>query len=290
MKQGVLIAVAAAASAVMVRAQTQPSPTASAGPTFDVAAIKQNKSGENNGRFGGPPTRWTATNAPAFQFILYAFDVRDFQVEGGPDWLKSDRYDINAKSNADSPPVNLGGPDPRRLMLKALLVDRFKLATHTETRERPIYALVAARPDKSLGPKLTPSTTDCVAVGEAFRRAPATATPPHTPDGSNDCGWSTPPGRLAFGTQPMSQVALMLSSLVSRLVVDRTGIAGNYSGTVTYTPDVAPRDGGPDVPAADPNGASLFTAIQEQFGVKLEPARGPVDVLVIDRIERPTED
>jgi uncharacterized protein (TIGR03435 family) len=250
MKKVLLLAVALGASHALLYGQT-----------FDVAAIKQNKSGEVNGRFGGPPT-----------------------------WIKADRYDINAKSSADFPPVNLGSPNPLRQMLKALLVDRFKLAAHMETRERPIYALVAARADKSLGPKLTPSSTDCVAVGNAFRRSPATAVAPRTPDGGNDCGWSTPPGRLTFGTQPMSQVAVMLSSLVGRAVVDRTGITGDYSGTVTYTPDVAPRGGGPDVPAADPNGASLFTAIQEQLGLKLEPARGPVSVLVIDHIERPTED
>ena len=102
----------------------------------------------------------TATNAPVFQFIRYAFNVRDFQVEGGPDWIKTDRYDINAKSNADSPPVNLGGPDPIQPMLKALLVDRFKLAAHIESRDRAIYALVAVRADKSLGSKIAPSSTD----------------------------------------------------------------------------------------------------------------------------------
>jgi uncharacterized protein (TIGR03435 family) len=137
---------------------------------------------------------------------------------------------------------------------------------------------------------LSPSATDCAALGDALRRGQAPASPPRTPTGDPDCGISLPPGRITFGTQPLAQLAAALSGLLQRAVVDRTGLTGNYSGSVTYTPDNAPRDGTPDLPAGDANGASLFTAIQEQLGLKLEPSRGQVDVLVIDHIERPTED
>jgi uncharacterized protein (TIGR03435 family) len=285
MTKTVVLGVTLAAGLAILRAQT-PNPP----PTFDVAAIKQNKSGENNGRFGGPASRFTATNVPVLQFVLFAYQVQSFQVEGGPDWIRTDRYDINARAEGNFPAATISGPDPRRQMMKALLADRFKLAAHIESKERPIYSLVTARPDKTLGPKLSVATTDCVALGEALRRGQAPATPPRTPTGDNDCGISLPPGKIAFGTQPLAQVAAALAGLLQRGIVDRTGLAGNYSGSVTYTPDTAPRDGPPDLPAGDASGVSLFTAIQEQLGLKLEPGRGPVDVLVIDRIERPTED
>src|SRR2546426_8369627 len=99
MQKRLLIAVVAGASVAMLRAQ------APSTPTFDVAAIKQNKSGETGGRFGGPPTRWTATNVPTLQFILFAYEVQGFQVEGAPDWVKNDRYDINGKSDRTFPPA-----------------------------------------------------------------------------------------------------------------------------------------------------------------------------------------
>ena len=284
MRKGLLLGVAAIACVAILHAQA---PNA---PTFDVAAIKQNKSGENGGRFGGPPSRFTATNVPVFQFILFAYQVQGFQVEGGPDWIKADRYDINARAEGNFPATTIAGPDPRRPMLRALLEDRFKLAVHRATREMPTYSLVAAKTDKSPGPQLHASSTDCPALLNSANRGQAPPTPPRTPTGDFDCGISLPPGRFTFGTQPMSQVAAALSGLLQRNVVDRTGLAGNYSGTVTYTPDTAPRGGGPDLPAADANGASLFTALQEQLGLRLEPSRGPVDVLVIDHIERPTED
>src|SRR5438046_7662170 len=117
-----LAGVLAIASAAMPRAQTPAGPS----PTFDVAAIKQNKSGENNGRFGGPPSRWTATNVPVMQFIIFAYNLQTFQVEGGPDWIKTDRYDINAKSDANFPPAAPGAPDLRHPMIRALLEDRFR--------------------------------------------------------------------------------------------------------------------------------------------------------------------
>ena len=284
MRRGLLLAVAAVACVAMLHAQA---PNA---PTFDVAAIKQNKSGENGGRFGGPPTRWTATNVPTLQFILFAYEVQGFQVEGAADWVKTERYDINAKSDRTFPPAAPGAPDLRRPMLRALLEDRFKLAVHRATRDMPIYALVTARADKSLGTALHLSTFDCVALASASARGQAPASPPLTPAGDPDCGTRALPGKITFGTMPMTQYAAMLSSLLQRVVVDRTGLAGNYSGSVTYTPDTTPRDGGPDLPAADANGASLFTALQEQLGLRLEPSRGPVEVLVIDHIERPTED
>jgi len=280
--KGAAVAVALVASITLVRAQTQASTAASAGQAFDVASIKQNKSGENGGRFGGPPTRWTATNVPALQFILFAYQTQDFLIEGVPDWVKTDRWDINAKSDRDFPPAAIGAPDARRDMLRALLVERFKLVAHKESRDRPIYALVVAQPDKPPAPRLHRSTVDCVALLVQLRRGSANAPPPpNALDGVPECSITLPPGRLTLGTQPMTELAAVLSQIVQRRVVDRTGLTGNFSALVTYAPENS---------TPDPNAPSIFTALQEQLGLKLESTRGPVDMLVIDRIERPTED
>jgi uncharacterized protein (TIGR03435 family) len=255
--------------------------------TFDVAAIKQNTSGDTQGQFGGPASRFTATNVPALQFILFAYRLRDFQIEGAPDWLKTDRWDINARADGSFPPATIDGPDPRRDMLRGLLADRFKLSAHTESRDALIYALVVAQPGRPLPARLHPSTLDCAALLAGARRDQRTFTPPVTPDGVPDCSIAFPPGRLNLGTQPMRQFAAVLSEIVRRPVVDRTSVSGNYSASITYTPDNAARQTGADQPADD---VSIFTALQEQLGLKLESTRGPVDVLVIDHIERPTPD
>ena len=257
-------------------------------PSFDVASIKQNKSGATGGNFGGPPSRFTATNAPARAFITFAYRVQDFLIEGAPDWVKNDRWDISAKAEGNFPATTIDGPDARRDMLRALLVDRFKLSVHTETHERPIYALVLAQPRQPLSSRLHASSVDCAALGAAFRLGQV-KTLPLTPDNVPDCGISTPPGRISWGTQTMRQFASILSDTLQRPVVDRTGLEGNFSAVLTYTPDSG-RVTGADQPATDPNAASIFTALQEQLGLRLDSTRGPVEILVIDHIERPTED
>jgi uncharacterized protein (TIGR03435 family) len=278
MKTLLLLALIACSVVALVSAQT-----------FDVASIKQNTSGSERGQFGGPPSRFTATNVPALRFITFAYQMQDFLIEKAPDWLNTARWDINAKADGNFPAATIDGPDPRRDMLRALLVDRFKLAVHRETRERPVYALVLAQPDQPLSPRLHPSSVDCAALGAAFRRGEV-KTPPMTPDNTSDCSISTPAGRVSFGTQPMRQVAAFLSDIAQRPVVDRTGLSGNFSAVITYMPDNGLRQTGADQPAADPNSASIFTALREQLGLRLDSTRGNVEVLVIDHVERPSED
>jgi uncharacterized protein (TIGR03435 family) len=253
----------------------------SAAPIFEVASIKQNKSGATGGAFGGPPSRFTATNTPAQAFITYAFRVQDFQIEGAPDWVTNDRWDVNAKADGNSPATTIDGNDARREMVRALLIDRFRMSVHKETRERPIYALVLARLGQ-VSARLHPSTTDCAALENASRVGQNPRTPPMTPDSVPDCTIRDPPGRISWGTQTMQAVASVLLDSVQRPVVDRTGLEGNFSALVTYRPD-----SGPDQP--DPNATSIFTALQEQLGLRLDSTRGPVEVLVIDHIERPAE-
>ena len=245
-----------------------------------------------------PGGRFTATNVPLRDLIRFAYQLQNFQIVGGPDWLTSDRFDIVAKAEGEVPSAPLGTAGPMQMMMRSLLEERFKVSVHQEKRDLPIYALVFARSDKKLGAKLQPSTVDCQAMMTAAmaRGGPPLAPPPSTPSGRPVCGMRSGPGQMMGGGFPLSQLASALSQMVQRVVVDRTELTGNFDLELTYTPDQMPQGppgtpppGAPPPPPIDPNGPSIFTALQEQLGLKLDSQRGPVDVLVIDRAERPTE-
>jgi uncharacterized protein (TIGR03435 family) len=180
-------------------------------------------------------------------------------------------------------------------MMKSLLADRFKLVARIEKKEMPIYALIQARSDGRLGPQLKASTIDCAAVNAGRRGGP----PPGPPDFNGappQCGMMARPGGVKAGGVPINQILQLLSQNVQRIVVDRTGLTGNYDIDLTWTPEQLPQGrgdsppGAPALPPIDPNGPSLFSALQEQLGLKLDSTRGPVDVLVVDKVERPSED
>jgi uncharacterized protein (TIGR03435 family) len=261
--------------------------------TFEVASVKPNKSGDQRVMLQLPPTgRFTATNIPLRLLLRQAFDVQDFQIVGGPNWLNTDRFDIIAKA-----PDGTVTPEQMRPMLRALLADRFKLVTHNETREMPIYSLVLARQDGKLGPKLSVAQMDCEAVFRG-RRGGAPPPPPPAPGQPMPpigCGLMIGMGSLSAGGMPMNELARSLSPLVGRIVIDKTGLKERYDFQLTYAPEgrgfgPGPGPSGLEAPPVDPNTPSLFTALQEQLGLKLESERGPVDVVVIDRVEQPTED
>ncbi|PYR48456.1 MAG: hypothetical protein DMF95_14320 [Acidobacteria bacterium] len=184
------------------------------------------------------------------------------------------------------------------MMIRALLAERFKLTVHNETRDLPIYALVTARSDGRLGPDLHRSETDCAAQMAAARGRGAPAAPPQS-GAPMPCGIRIGMGNIAVGGATLSQVASNLSMFVGRVVQDRTGLTGAFDVNLTWTPDQMPQRA-PGTPAdqplrvngvdIDPNGPSIFTAVQEQLGLKLDSQRGPVDILVIDRAEHPVED
>lgn len=264
-------------------------------PAFEVASVRPNKSGDGMVRLGiEPGGRFTATNVPLRLLIRNAYQVQDFQLVDAPDWIRSERFDIVAKAEADVPPGPIGGPPgPMQLMLQSLLAERFKLVLHTEQRELPIYALVLARSDGRLGSQLRPSTVDCVELIKAARGRGGPP-PPLAPGERPMCGMRIGPGQLGGGAIPLDTFSGLLSQFVQRVVVDRTGLSGSFDIDLSWTPDQLPQGGpppgAPPLPPIDPNGPSIFTAVQEQLGLKLESTRGPVDVLVIDGVQRPTPD
>jgi bla regulator protein blaR1 len=269
-------------------------------PAFEVASVKRNVSGEQNSSIRREPGgRLTARNMPLRALITFAYQIQGFQLIGDLDWISGDRFDIVAKAAGDPPPVMPGsGPDQLMLMMRALLAERFNLRVYRETREMPIYALVLARRDGKPGPQLHPAATDCATEAAAAQAAARSGAPPQAPQGPNApvrCGVRMTAGRIQFGGFPLTEFARSISNQVQRIVVDRTGLTGNWDFELSYALDPAQgppglRAPGEEPPAVDPNAPSLFAALQEQLGLKLDATRGPVEVLVIDRLERPTED
>lgn len=258
-----------------LRAGTQP--LDADGPAFEAATVRENKSAETRMHIEVQPGgRFNAINMTLWQILSIAYPVdgrfRDeIQLTGGPAWIKSDRFDIVAKAEG-SPMLDTNKPgatvtdtdrsavDRIRLMLRRFLAERFKLRMHNEMRELPIYELVLAKRDGSLGPDLRRSAGDCAPNCGSIRRTAANTT----------VGLEVSTGALAH----------TMSDWVRRTVVDKTGILGPIDFTLVWAPDAA----------SDSAAPSIFTAVQEQLGLKLEPARGPVDVLVVDGAERPTPD
>lgn len=254
---------------------------------FEVASVKASGSGAQGVAIARAASEFTTRNAPLARIISYAFGVRDDQMTGAPAWSLAERFDITAKYPAGPQP----SPAQVAQMLRGLLADRFKLQTHTDTREGSTFALVLARRDGRLGPKLKPRAFDCAAylakkstdVAEERQKVfPPLCAPP-----------ISSPQRIWASVRPIDALASAIARQVGRPVIDRTGLTGNYDFDLAWSPapgtsrgtlDAAPRGPQPD------DGLSLFTALEEQLGLKLESTRGPVDVLVIDHVERPTPD
>jgi uncharacterized protein (TIGR03435 family) len=250
-------------------------------PRFDVASIKRNLSG-NEGSRGRiqPGGRVSFTNEPLRRMILDAYRLQDFQLVGGPDWVSADRWDVVAKAEGD-PPIS-----QVLEMIRTLLADRFKLVTHQEMRDAPIYALVIAKPDHRLGGQLHQSSTDCAALAADARARGGT--PPPTVNGRVSCGMNTNDGYLEANAVTMGVFARRIATIAGRTVVDKTDLTGNFDLTLKWTPDASP---GADRPAAaNSESPTFFTALQEQLGLKLESQRGSVEFLVIDSAEHPLED
>ncbi len=275
---------------------------APAGPLqFEVASVKPNKTGAGQVSIGVQPGgRFNANNVALRDLIRIAYQVQPFQIVGGPAWLASDRFDIAAKAESEfpagGPQVPGGPPGVPALMLQSLLKDRFKLAAHTEMREMPTYDLVLLRTDGKLGDRLKLSSLDCAAIAAARRGGGPPPAPAAGGRGGPLCGMRIGPGLLSGNGVSMTFLANSLSQMVQRVVTDKTGLSGNYEFEVAFTPEGpqagpgGPPPGAPPLPPVDPNAPSIYTAVQEQLGLKLEGTRGQVSVLVVDRAEPPTPD
>jgi uncharacterized protein (TIGR03435 family) len=270
--------------------------------TFEVASIKPSDPNERRIGIGiGPGGMVNMTGVNLKLLIQQAYDVREFQISGAPSWAGNERYDITAKAaeGTDSLPAEPSkitdaqlktAQEKRRQRLQALLADRFQLKVHHDSKELPVYALVAAKG----GPK--------------FQEAKVPDTPP--PDsgpkrgfGPGSRGMRMSPGNLEAYSVPLSMLVQNLSQQLGRTVLDQTGLKGMYDFKLSWTPDPAMAAGAfggpggpgplpPDVklpPPPDPNGPTLFTAVQEQLGLKLESTKGPVDIIVVDHAEKPSE-
>jgi uncharacterized protein (TIGR03435 family) len=267
---------AALVAAVAVMGVSAQSQTPSAPLRFEVVSIKANRSGDPFPSVGSGPGRYQIGNAPLLGLIQSAFQVQPSQIVDAPAWAAVERFDIMATMPEGVPQ----GAGTRTHMLRALLEERFKLVSHRETRELPVFALVLARSDGTVSPGLEPGPVEC-----------ADAVRPIQPGRRPPCNTNFGTGSVTSGGITMAGFASLLTSplQVGRIVQDRTGLAGYFQFDLTYTPDQL-RNGTarPGLPAVDPNGPSLVTALQEQLGLRLEPTRGPVDVVVIDSVERPT--
>jgi bla regulator protein blaR1 len=269
------VLVAGAASAVA----QQPSAAPATNQAFEVATVRRNLKEQ------GPPVvafqpggRFVMTNAPLTALLGRAYPTPNMRVVGAPDWLGRESYDIIAKA-PDANPT----PTEMQAMLRALLADRFKLAVHFETRDQDVYDLVAANTGK-VGPGLRKVDIDCDSRAAAAREGKPVERLPAADNGMAPCAIRAYDGGLLAGGITMAQLALSLNLAAGRTVIDKTGLAGRFEVTLNYRPGPVPVEGG------DPGGVPpFFTAIQDQLGLKLQPGRTTVDVLVIDHIERPAD-
>jgi uncharacterized protein (TIGR03435 family) len=256
--------------------------------TFEAATVKRNLSGAENWSLNPRPTgQFTATNARASDLVQAAFLVQDYQLDGLPAWTRNERYDVVAKLDARIAALNQppGFSPTWSLALRALVIERFQLRSHREVRDRPVYALTVAREGR-LGPDLKPAEFDCDALREqavAAARSGGASPPTNTPDRVR-CGMRSTNGRVLYGGSSLDEFRAFLSRAVGRAVVDRTNVNGKWDFTLTYATEAQLRSGqATDAP-------DLFTALVEQLGLKLESTTAPVEMLVVDRIERPTPD
>jgi uncharacterized protein (TIGR03435 family) len=266
-----LIVLTTSLATTTVVAQSKP------GPTFDTVSIKRSTSTQLGSNVTERPDGgFTMLNVPVSFLIERAYSPSvAIDIVTFPEWATRDRYDVRTTSSMSGPTL-----DERTAMLRAMLADRFKLVAHIGHREQPAYDLVVARSDKRLGPSITPSKADCEFKATADRAtadsdrstavvAPRTAIPSASEE-APPCTVVTTGPRLQ-GDMTMATLAKFLRPAAGRDVADKTGLAGSYRLTLTF-----------DRP-------SLFTAVQQQLGLKLEPSKIAHETLIIDRLERPTE-
>jgi uncharacterized protein (TIGR03435 family) len=248
---------------------------------FEVASIRPSAPDERGTSFGpGPGGGIIITNFTLKEMIRLAWQVQPFQISGGPAWLDSIRYDVTAKPQGKP---QLGELLP---MLRSLLEDRFQLAIHRETRELPIYALVVVGNDGKLGPGLTESKENSCTPPDPSR--PPSQPKPGEPAALACGGMMMGPRSLTAASVPIANLPVALSRLLGRTVVDKTGLKGKFDIRVEWTSDETQAPPGTLAPPSETAGPPIFTALQEQLGLKLETQTDQMEILVVERAEKPS--
>ena len=287
-------------NAIQTPAQSQSQETADIAPVFETTSVKpsvhpdglinQTLLYRDNG------ASFTATDSSLQDLLKLAYGIEAYQISAAPDWVSSERYDTEAK--AGEPVVDKLrklGPDQSKLetqrMLQAFLADRFKMTIHRETEITPIYSLVVVEPGK-----LPAATGDCIQ-----RPLPGVTPPTPDPVKLSTAGCSTffvsMGGHLTVKNSPLAQLVSFLSGFTGRMVVDKTELSGKYDIELNWTPEPGQfppipaymLKNMPPLPPPHPNGPPLITAVEQQLGLRLEPQTGPVQIMVIDHVEKPSE-
>ena len=249
---------------------------------FEVASIRRNTQG-GQGREGLPSIsfqpggRFVMVNAPVAFLINWANPRPNLRIRNAPQWVNSDAYDINAKAPGDATKAEM------EAMLRSLLAQRFNFSAHWEEEEVDAYELVLARKDGRLGAGLRRVEADCEARAAVLRTGREPDPLPASQNGLAPCAVRAMDGALLSGGYPLKGVAERLEFLAGRPVIDRTGLDGFYEVTLRYRP------GPPEAESRPGELPILFTAIQEQLGLRLQPTRAVISTIIIDRIAQPSQ-
>jgi uncharacterized protein (TIGR03435 family) len=273
-----LLAVAFIAVAVMHSQTPAPAPSSQASaPTYDVVSIKQNKSGDGGKSMSAVSASFKGTNLTIVDLVMNSYDLTsDDLIYGLPGWTRSAHFDIYAKIvNPDMKQIDNLTDEQREAMILAILKDRFHFQAHLETKTLPVYDLVVAKG----GAKFTGGNGPDAVTAAALAKRNITVG-----------GMVTYNGEITAGAMPLSSLVFNLTGVVGRTVVDKTGLTGKYNFELKWTPEhgvqASPDNGQAD---AENSAPSIFTALQEQLGLKLQSSKGPVETLVVDHIEMPSE-
>jgi uncharacterized protein (TIGR03435 family) len=257
-------ALATPASALFQGAPTKP-------PSYDVASIKPNKSESGSVSVHTTPGNYAATNVSLKMLLSEAYGIKEYLISGGPNWINSARFDVTAKVlDADIDALKKLTQEQKLAMMQPFLVDRFALAVHTETKLLPVYELVVVKS----GPKFNQSAPEQPAAEDGEPKPLGTL---------RRGGMMINNSELTASAVPLSSLASQLSYTLHRTVIDKTGLTAKYDLKLKWAPEHGP-DNSPES-----SEASLFTALQEQLGLKLQSAKGAVETLVIDHVEMPSE-